>query len=313
MIHSSVYCISYLQYYIGCSGWSYSAWQGPFYPPNIENSSNWLHYYASVFDYVEIDSSFYKMPNLFTVRNWFKKTPEYFRFTAKFPKVITHDKRLKNASKELEHFHQTMLPLKDKTLALLIQLPPSLKITEGIENMRQYIVPELDGSNFRYAVEVRDRSWFQDLAYNFFTDNNICMVWSQLAELRTPPIATTDFLYVRFIGDRSINEKDFGKVQKDRVMEMKKWSGKLKRVIKEEEGRGRGGRRRSINFAIVSANNHYAGFGPETANSFRKMIGLPEVTWGNKNYNDEKKEKPHLAGNNISDYPKQSTISDFIK
>lgn len=56
----------------------------------------------------------------------------------------------------------------------------------------------IDG--FRYAVEVRDRTWFQDLAYNFFSDNNICMVWSQLAELRTPPIATTDPLYFRFIG-----------------------------------------------------------------------------------------------------------------
>ena len=50
------------------------------------------------------------------------------------------------------------------------------------------------------------------------------MVWSQLAELRTPPIATTDFLYLRFIGDRSIDEKNFGKIQKDRVMEMKKWA-----------------------------------------------------------------------------------------
>ncbi|MBV9178225.1 MAG: DUF72 domain-containing protein [Nitrososphaeraceae archaeon] len=96
-----------------------------------------------------------------------------------------------------------MLPLREKNLALLIQLPPSLKITEGIENLREHIVPELD-DRFRYTIEVRDRSWFQDLAYNFFADNNICMVWSQLAELRsTPPIATTDFLYLRFIGDKS--------------------------------------------------------------------------------------------------------------
>ena len=173
----------------------------------MSNSSDWLPYYASVFDYVEIDSSFYRMPNSFMVKNWFKKTPEHFRFTAKFPKVITHDKRLKNISKELEYFHKAMLPLKDKTLALLIQLPPSLKISEGIENMRQHLVPQLESNNFRYAVEVRDRSWFQDLAYNFFADNNICMVWSQLAELRTPPIATTDFLYLRFIGDRSIDEE----------------------------------------------------------------------------------------------------------
>ena len=200
---------------------------------------------------------------------------------AKFPKVITHDKRLKNISKELEYFHKAMLPLKDKTLALLIQLPPSLKITEGLENMRQHLVPELDSNNFRYAVEVRDRSWFQDLAYNFFADNNICMIWSQLAELRTPPIATTDFLYLRFIGNRSIDEKDFGKIQKDRVIEMKKWSNKLKRVIKEQ--RGARGKEKSINLAIVSANNHYAGFGPETANTFRKMIGLPSINWQEAN------------------------------
>jgi uncharacterized protein YecE (DUF72 family) len=289
-----------LQYYIGCSGWSYSAWHGPFYPSNIDNSG-WLSYYASVFDYVEIDSSFYRMPNLFTVKNWLKKTPENFKFTAKFPKVITHDKHLKDVSRELEYFHQSMLPLRDKTLALLIQLPPSLKITEGLDNLRQ-VVSELD-TKFRYAVEVRDRSWFQDLAYNFFANNNICMVWSQLAELRTPPIVTTDFLYVRLIGDRSIDEKDFGKIQKDRVIEMKKWSSKIKRVIKQEEGGGR----KNINLAIVSANNHYAGFGPGTANIFRKMVDLPEATW---NKEQEEEQTSHLLGD--VDHTKQSTLSDFI-
>jgi len=290
-----------LQYYNGCSGWSYSAWKGPFYPSNMDNSSDWLSYYASVFDYVEIDSSFYRMPNLFTVKNWLKKTPENFKFTAKFPKVITHDKHLKDVSRELEYFHQSMLPLRDKILALLIQLPPSLKITEGLDNLRQ-VVSELD-TKFRYAVEVRDRSWFQDLAYNFFANNNICMVWSQLAELRTPPIVTTDFLYIRLIGDRSIDEKDFGKIQKDRVIEMKKWSSKIKRVIKQEEGGGR----KNINLAIVSANNHYAGFGPGTANIFRKMVDLPEATWNKK---QEEEQKSHLLGD--VDHSKQSTLSDFI-
>jgi uncharacterized protein YecE (DUF72 family) len=197
-----------------------------------------------------------------------------------------------------------MLPLKDRTLALLIQLPPSLKISEGIENMRQYLVPELDSSNFRYAVEVRDRSWFQDLAYNFFADNNICMVWSQLAELRTPPIATTDFLYIRFIGDRSIDEKDFGKIQKDRVIEMKKWSNKLKRVVNEQKG----ARRRNINLAIVSANNHYAGFGPETANIFRKMIGLPSINW-----QESKQKYDKVIQTDNANIPKeQKLLSDYL-
>ena len=170
--------------------------------------------------------------------------------------------------------------------------------------MRQYLLPGLDSNNFRYAIEVRDRSWFQDLAYNFFANNDICMVWSQLAELRTPPIATTDFLYLRFIGDRSIDEKDFGKIQKDRVVEMKKWSNKLKRVIKDQKG----ARGRNINLAIVSANNHYAGFGPETANIFRKMIGLPYISWqeAKNNYNKL------IQTDNATIPTEQKSLSDYL-
>ena len=210
-----------MKYHIGCSGWSYTSWEGPFYPSNIENSS-WLNYYSHVFDYVEIDTSFYRIPNVFSVKNWYKKTPRNFKFTAKFPRVITHDKRLKEVGKELHHFFEAIGPLSDKTLALLLQLPPSLQIFEGLDRLRELVL-ELD-TRFRYAVEVRHSSWFQDLAYNFFANNNICMVWSQLAELRTPPILTTDFLYLRFIGDRSIQEKDFGRIQIDRVLEMQKWT-----------------------------------------------------------------------------------------
>ena len=131
------------------------------------------------------------------------------------------------------------------------------------------------------------------------------MVWSQLAELRTPPITTTDFLYIRFIGDRSIDEKDFGKIQKDRVMEMKKWSNKLKRVIKEQKA----ARGRSINLAIVTANNHYAGFGPETANIFRKMVGLPLLNWHDAN---KKYDKLIRTDNNPEIPAEQKSLSDYL-
>jgi uncharacterized protein YecE (DUF72 family) len=110
----------YLQYHIGCSGWSYSAWQGPFYPSNLENSK-WLSYYSQVFDFVEIGSSFYRIPNAFMVKNWCKKTPDNFRFTAKFPKVITPDKKLKDVEKELELFFTSIDYLEDKILVLFIQ------------------------------------------------------------------------------------------------------------------------------------------------------------------------------------------------
>ena len=123
------------------------------------------------------------------------------------------------------------------------------------------------------------------------------MVWSQLAGIRTPPIVTTDFLYIRFIGDRTIQEKDFGTIQKDRVSEMKKWARFLKRAREEEH--------KKINLAIVAANNHYAGFGPGTANTFRKMLNLSEVTWENV-------EIPDIEMRTSSN-TKQTSLSDFLE
>ncbi len=174
-----------------------------------------------------------------------------------------------NVDRELELFFQAIYPLHEKTLALLIQLPPSMTISEGLGKLEK-LTPNLD-ERFRYAVEVRHKSWFQDLAYNFFANERICMVWSQLADIQTPPIATSDFLYIRFIGDRSIEPKDFGRIQKDRVAEMRYWASEFKKAQEDEE--------RNLKFLVASANNHYAGFGPATANTFRSMIGLPEAIW----------------------------------
>ena len=92
------------------------------------------------------------------------------------------------------------------------------------------MLPYLD-KGFRYAVEVRHRSWFQDLAYNFFKNNRMCLVWSQLADIKTPPIVTSDFDYGRLIGDRSIQEKDFGRIQIDRIKEMKRLRATLRKTL----------------------------------------------------------------------------------
>ena len=169
-----------------------------------------------------------------------------------------------------------------------------MEIITGLEGLRQ-LVPLLD-SKFRYAVEVRHQSWFQDLAYNFFANNNLCMVWSQLAGIRTPPIVTTDFLYVRFIGDRSIDENNFGKIQKDRVLEMSKWARRVKRVEEEKKKENK-----ELSLAMIAANNHYAGFGPGTANMFRKMIGLSEITWTH--------ERNDIRTNDRE----QSRLTDFLE
>ena len=291
----------------GCSGWSYTSWQGPLYPPNLENR-NWLSYYSNVFDFVEIDSTFYRIPAKYMVQNWANRTPDDFRFTAKFPKIITHDKKFMNVEKELSQFYGAVEPLKEKLLPLLIQFPPYLKITEGLDALKQYDFYFDDV--FRYAVEVRHHSWFNELAYNFFKNNNIGMVWSQQDRLVTPAIVTSDFLYLRLIGDRSIDEKNFGNIQRNRTEEMQKWAREIKKVQKYDK---------SVLRAIISANNHYAGFGPGTVNNFRGILEMPQISLeerkdvtipkysyfgkstDNKNKNERRENKP-----------KQTSISDFL-
>jgi uncharacterized protein YecE (DUF72 family) len=117
--------------------------------------------------------------------------------------------------------------------------------------------------DFRYATEVRNTSWFDKGIYMLLSDYNICLAWSQLDAIQTAAELTSHFHYLRFISDRSIDEKDFLIVQKDWLSEMKKWSEEVNR-FKEQ----------NCKFAVVTANNHYAGFGPATANSFRERMAL---------------------------------------
>jgi uncharacterized protein YecE (DUF72 family) len=248
--------------YIGCSGWSYSSWQGPFYPKGLEQS-RWLQHYSKVFDYVEVDSTFYSIPSPFRVKKWAINTPPAFRFTAKMPKVITHEKAMSNALRELDYFYSSMAPLREKLLAFLIQLPPSLSFKTGFHAMKGFF--RVLDRKYRYSVEVRHLSWFNDEFYGFLRENDLCLTWNQLDEIRAPPVLTTDFAYIRLIGDRSIAERDFGRIQKDRVEEMQVWAQKLSKV------------KDVLSIGIVAANNHYAGFGPATANAFRKMAGLGEA------------------------------------
>ena len=243
-----------MEYYLGCSGWSYDGWKGSFYYPLDLDNRYWLSYYSKIFDFVEIDSTFYRIPSLFMVNNWNKRTPDNFRFAVKFPKVITHDKRLKDVEKDIEKFYDAMEPLYDKILVFLMQLPPSLQIAEGLDLIKnlQYL---LDPS-FRYAIEIRHHSWFNEFFYNYLKEKNYCLVWSQLDSLVTPPVVTTDFVYLRLIGDRSIDEGDFGRIKKDRTKEMQLWNNILKDIQNNEK---------NVKNAIVAANNHYTGFGPMTA------------------------------------------------
>ena len=127
------------------------------------------------------------------------------------------------------------------------------------------MVNRLD-NRFRYAIEFRDSSWFNDNVYDFLKDNKMTLTWSVRDELKTPPIITSDQIYIRFIGDRSIDDKDFGKIVKDRKKEMVEYVDILNKTDLEDYQ----------NIAIAF-NNHFAGFGPQSANTFLKLMDKPEI------------------------------------
>ncbi|MDG6901158.1 MAG: DUF72 domain-containing protein [Nitrososphaerota archaeon] len=246
---------------IGCSGWSYKDWQGVFYPRALP-ASDYLSYYSKVFDCVEIDSSFYRVPNQFMLNKWRSSTPDGFVFSPKLPKKITHENKLKNSESSLVYFYSVMSKLKDKLGPIAIQLPPSIKLSTHEGVMKEF-VSQLS-PEFRHAIEFRHKSWFTPETYSLLKKNNIAMIWTLNQYVESPAEVTADFVYLRMVGDREITE--FKGIQKDRSEDMKRWAEAVKNSGKFESG-------------YVFFNNHFAGFSPESANEFRRLLGLMELDW----------------------------------
>ena len=254
---------------IGCTGWSYQGWSGTFYPKKLK-SSEWLKYYSQIFSITEINSTFYKIPSQEIVRRWNADTPRHFRFTAKFPSVITHEKRLEATDSEIFLFLTSLLPIHEKISALVLQLPPSLTFDEAKPRLEEMfdILPK----DFLYPIEGRHESWFTEKALEYFKQKKHCLVWNVIEGINNPMPITSNYLYVRLIGDRSIPNNQFGKIRKDKSESIKNWAQKLVKIS-------------DIPLALVMANNHFEGFGPATANTLRENLEMKELIW------EEKKQK----------------------
>jgi len=251
---------------IGCTGWSYQGWSGTFYPKNLK-SSNWLKYYSQIFSITEINSTFYKIPSQEIVRKWDADTPRHFRFTAKFPSIITHEKKLERVNTEIFSFLSSLLPIHEKISALVLQLPPSLTFNEAKPRLEELF--DVLPSDFLYPIEGRHESWFTDDALKYFRQKKHCLVWNVVKGINNPMPITSNYIYVRLIGDRSILDNQFGKIRKDKSGLIEKWAQKLDGIS-------------DIPLAMVMANNHFEGFGPATANSLGKNLGMRELLWEGK-------------------------------
>ena len=247
---------------IGCSGWGYKDWVGPFYPEGTPQS-DFLKFYSRVFNTVEIDSSFYRIPNPPMISNWKSITPDDFIFTAKLPKRMTHDKHLVGIENDIGYFQKTMKGFGKKLGAVVVQLPPSFKYEKDLEGLKDFL--QLIDKDIRYAIEFRHKSWFRDDIYKLLKDKNVSMAWAITQYLETPAEMTADFLYLRMVGDREIEQ--FTGIQKDQSDMMGKW---VKKIQKNSD---------SFADGFVFFNNHFAGFGPASVNEFRRLAGLMEQQW----------------------------------
>ena len=178
--------------WVGTSGYNYPEWKGSFYPANLP-AAKMLPYYAALFPTVEINYTFYRMPNEKLVGGWASQTPSPYKLTLKAPRRITHDSRLKNCGELLESFCGVAGALGDKLGALLFQLPPSLKKdTRLLDDFLQDLPKRACA-----AFEFRHESWLDDEIFERLKARNLALCVADSERMSTPVRITADYAYFR--------------------------------------------------------------------------------------------------------------------
>jgi uncharacterized protein YecE (DUF72 family) len=262
---------------IGCSGWSYPEWDGAFYPAGMD-PSGYLGWYAGHFRIVEVDSTFYRVPTRRMVHGWRNHTPDAFRFALKVPQVITHKKQLQDCAEDVAEFVAAIEPLGDKLCCALLQMGYfNRQRFPSLDAFLEILDPFLGGwphAQVPLAVETRNPRWVVPELVEVLRQHNTALTltlqkWMpRPAEIvgRLDPV-TGPLAYFRLIGNREAIEKltpTFNRIVVDKSAELTECA----RVIEELAGRVP---------VVVFANNHYAGFAPETARELHQILGIPEI------------------------------------
>jgi uncharacterized protein YecE (DUF72 family) len=234
---------------------------------------DYLSFYATEFDTVEVDSTFYRTPALTTVQAWYSKTPPGFVFAAKVPQVITHQKMLHDCDQELSEFLNVMDALGEKLGPLLLQFGYFNRAAfVGVNDFLALLVPFLKKlpKDHQFAVEIRNKTWLVPQFIEALRERGVALALIDQSWMMVRPAQwfekfdpiTADFTYVRLLGDRKVIEtqtKVWDKVIVDRSGELAEWADVLGKVYQR-------------NVQIYTyANNHYAGFGPGTVEMFRDL------------------------------------------
>jgi len=239
---------------LGTSGWSYREWIGPFY----NDAAGMLRHYTSIFRTAEIDSTFYAFPSRGLVMGWKMHTPADFTFTAKLPRLITHEKKLslsEGADADLARFVDLMSPLatSSKLGCIIIQLPPSFGFNAAILEDFLQILP----LNVRFAIKFRNLGWMREETWPLLERYRIAYV--NVDEPLLPPEVhlTTDFTYFRWHGRGKRVWFDY-RYGRD---ELEPWIPKVADAEKKAER------------VFGYFNNHYHGYAVENCLQVMEMLG----------------------------------------
>jgi uncharacterized protein YecE (DUF72 family) len=254
---------------VGCSGWSYKDWVGPFYPEGTA-SKDMFSRYMEHFDTVEINSTFYRIPNEYMVKSWAKRSGDDFRFSAKIYQGVTHEKEMRSVRPVYEQYMAAMLPLKSKVGSILIQMPQRFKASDANCALLEDFLSMLH-TNVAFTAEFRDRSWFNEETFKLLEKYNVafCVVSQpQFKGLIPPePIVTADHAYMRFHG---LNYKKWysgeGSARYDYLYsekELQDWKPKVEGMQEEV-----------AKTVYVYFNNHPSGQAPANAEMMMDLLGI---------------------------------------
>ncbi|MDQ2659506.1 MAG: DUF72 domain-containing protein [Verrucomicrobiota bacterium] len=257
---------------LGTCAWSFDERRGVFYPADLP-ATRWLEFYAQYFPAVEIDSTFDHAPSKSTVQSWAESTPASFRFSCKLARAITHACRLHDCRAEFTAFLRALEPLASKLQVILIQLPPSFAPKAGRPLLRSFL--EQLPRDFRFAIEFRHPGWHRPQVVRLLEKHRVCWVWADTSPLNERNLApfelwpnTTDFLYVRLLGDYQTKYGGdgkqvhrYGKLLWKREAALESWALKIERAL---------GEARNV-WAYV--NNHFEGYAPETCQRLAQRLG----------------------------------------
>jgi uncharacterized protein YecE (DUF72 family) len=204
--------------YIGSMGWSYDFWD--LYPRNTLKR-NYLEIYSKIFNSVEINSSFYRIPSISTVEKWAEQTPKSFKFSTKFPRSITHVKDLNFEFGRLGAFMKNINHLGPKLGPFLIQFPPRFHSRKKV--VLSNFLKKLPEEN-HYAIEFRNKSWLTEETSELLKQFNISMVRGENHETNYLPSMAESFVYIRLEGDREKVNGEKGKVEVERHEALDLWS-----------------------------------------------------------------------------------------